>query len=154
VFITCGSQYSASKKLTGSTALLTVFRSHVRSCGHTSRSYRRCKCPIHLEGSLAGEKIRKALDLTSWEAAQELVRMWEAEGKVQPEKKRIAIREAVQRYLEDAAARHLKEGTLRRLKVILYDRLLSYSDEKGLRYPEELSRDELRRFNLALCGAD
>jgi site-specific recombinase XerC len=100
----------------------------------------------HVEGSLAGEKIRKALDLTSWEAAQELVRMWEAEGKVQPENKRIAIRVAVQRYLEDAAARHLKEGTLRRLKVLLYDRLLSYSDAKGLRYPEELSLDELRRF--------
>ncbi len=47
--------------------MLTIFRRHVKGCSHRSRRYRRCACPIHVEGSLAGEPIRKALDLSSWE---------------------------------------------------------------------------------------
>ena len=41
-----------------------------RSSGSaTSSRYRRCICPIHVYGTLGGEKIRRALDLNSWEAA-------------------------------------------------------------------------------------
>ena len=43
--IACGSLYSNH--------MLTLFRRHLKSCPHTSRDYRRCKCPIHIEGSLA-----------------------------------------------------------------------------------------------------
>jgi hypothetical protein len=57
--------------------VLTVYRRHLAKCPHRSRRERRCKCPLHVEGTLRGEIIRKALDLTSWEAAQDRVRDWE-----------------------------------------------------------------------------
>jgi len=62
--------------------MLTIFRRHLKTCPHTSRKDRRCRCPIHVEGTLAGEPVRKALDLTSWEAAQTFVREWEATGRI------------------------------------------------------------------------
>lgn len=54
--------------------MLTIFRRHSTNCPHKPRSYRRCSCPIQVEGSLGGETIRKGLDLTSWEAAAKLIR--------------------------------------------------------------------------------
>ena len=52
---------------------LRLIRRHLKDCPHTSTRYRRCKCPIHVYGTLAGERIRKALDQTSWDAASELI---------------------------------------------------------------------------------
>jgi len=63
---------------------------------------------------LAEERIRKALDLTSWEAAQDLVRGWEAQGRiVKSPKIEVTIDDGVRKFLEDAKARHLSEATLR-----------------------------------------
>jgi hypothetical protein len=46
----------------------------------TARGNRNCrlKCPIHVEGSLGGEEIRKGIDLTSWEAGSNLITQWNA----------------------------------------------------------------------------
>lgn len=46
--------------------------------------------PIAAEGVLHGRRIRKSLDLLSWEAAQKLVRDWEAN----PLSAAVMIREA------------------------------------------------------------
>lgn len=29
--------------------MLTIFRRHLKSCPQTSRDYRKCKCPLHVE---------------------------------------------------------------------------------------------------------
>jgi hypothetical protein len=52
--------------------MLTIFRRHLSSCKHSSkgRKYRSCPCPISVEGTLRGERIRKSLDLRNWEAAR------------------------------------------------------------------------------------
>jgi integrase/recombinase XerD len=97
--------------------MLTIFRRHLTTCPHTSRKDRRCRCPLHVEGTLAGEPIRKALDLTSWDAAQTLVREWEAKGQIG--RPRVTVAEAVEKFLADARARLLKEET-----VLLYQRFL------------------------------
>jgi integrase/recombinase XerD len=97
--------------------MLTIFRRHLKTCPHTSRKDRRCRCPLHVEGTLAGEPIRKALDLTTWDAAQALVREWEANGRLA--RPRITVAEAVEKFLADARARLLKEET-----VLLYQRFL------------------------------
>ncbi len=47
-----------------------------------SRHYRRCQCPVWVQGTLRGETIREALDLTSWEAATNVVREWETKGRL------------------------------------------------------------------------
>src|SRR5438552_19203572 len=82
--------------------MLTIYRRHLKSCPQTSRNYRRCHCPIHVEGTLAGEPVRKALDLTSWEAAQTLVREWEATGRITRAIPSVA--EALEKFLADARA--------------------------------------------------
>ncbi len=62
--------------------MLRIYRRHRLVCGHRSERYRRCQCPIHVEGSLDGEQVRKSLDLNSWEAASDLVAKWNASGQV------------------------------------------------------------------------
>ena len=57
---------------------LRLIRRHVTDCRHTSTRYRHCQCPIHVYGTLGGEKIRKALDQASWEAATDLINAWTA----------------------------------------------------------------------------
>jgi hypothetical protein len=42
--------------------MLTLFRRHIKACPHKSRRFRRCACPIQAEGTLGGEKIRRAMD--------------------------------------------------------------------------------------------
>jgi len=83
--------------------MLTIFRRHLKSCPHTSRS--RCRCPLHVEGTLAGEPIRKALDLSSWEAAQNLVREWEATGRItrQPSPSQTPLKNTSRTLVRDSA---------------------------------------------------
>ena len=94
--------------------MLILFRRHLRSCPHNSRSYRRCKCPIQVEGSLAGQKIRKSLDLTNWEAAQNRVREWEVKGEIRVnrlgEGELPTVERALGLFMEDSRARHLAES--------------------------------------------
>ena len=35
--------------------MLRLYRRHRVSCGQTSERYRRCACPVYVEGTLAGE---------------------------------------------------------------------------------------------------
>ena len=66
--------------------MLTIYRRHLLSCQQTSVTYRRCKCPIHVRGTLNRQKIRRqSLDLINWEKAQEKVRQWEAQGYIDRE---------------------------------------------------------------------
>ena len=62
--------------------MLRIYRRHRKDCQHASERYRRCSCPIYVEGSLGAEYVRKALDQTSWEAASDLVARWTASGQI------------------------------------------------------------------------
>lgn len=120
--------------------MLTIFRRHLKSCPHTSRTYRRCQCPVHVGGSLGGETIRRALDLTSWRAASDLIAQWNANGRIgsidiAPPR----IDDAVAKYLEDARARHLADATLAKLATIFEKQFLAWSRDMGLRYLSELT---------------
>jgi hypothetical protein len=78
---------------------LRLIRRHLKECPHSSTRYRRCKCPIHVYGTLAGEKIRKALDQTSWDAATELINAWTTAGEIGVAKLDApTIREAVSKF--------------------------------------------------------
>ena len=61
--------------------MLTVYRRHSSDCEffgkpRNIRGNRNCRghCPLWVQGSLRGEYVRKALNLTSWEATADLVR--------------------------------------------------------------------------------
>jgi hypothetical protein len=83
--------------------VLRLYRRHRVSCPRRSERYRRCACPIYVEGSLAGEHVRRSLDLTSWEAATDLIARWNASGEIGTSRADIpAIREAVSKFVSDA----------------------------------------------------
>lgn len=56
--------------------MLTIYRRHKKSCGHREegRNYRRCRCPIWVDGTLRGKEIRESLRELDWEKAQKSVR--------------------------------------------------------------------------------
>jgi integrase len=95
---------------------------------------------------LAGQKIRKSLDLTSWEAAQNLIREWESAGKIEFAGQAITVQEAVDRYFQDCQARHLKPTTQRKLGVLLKKQLPAYCQQLGIRHLFELETNIVRDF--------
>jgi integrase/recombinase XerD len=99
---------------------LSLYKRHTAQCGQTSRRWRRCSCPVWVQGTLAGEYIRRSLDLTSIEAAEAIVFAWNRAGRIGSEgRKKPTPREAVLKFLADAEARQLSPET-----VLLYRRFL------------------------------
>ena len=67
----------------------------------------------HLERT----EYKTSLDLGSWEAAQKLVRDWEAN----PEGGGITVKERSEKFLADGVARGLSDGMMRKLKLVVRD---------------------------------
>lgn len=129
--------------------MLRLIRRHVKTCPHISSRYRRCNCPIHVYGTLGGEKkIRKALDLTSWEAASDLVRGWEASGQIGVLKTEVPdVKDAVDKFLHDLEhGQQRKSATLQKHKNLLEKRLLPWCAAKGYRLLKQLGVDAVREF--------
>jgi integrase len=127
--------------------MLRIYRRHRTHCPQTSERYRRCSCPIYVEGSLGGETVRKALDQTSCEAASELIASWTASGKVGVVRADIpSISDAVEKFFADAAARQLQPATIKKQKNLLEKRLLPWCERKGFRHLQQLDVDALREF--------
>ena len=151
--------------------MLTIYRRHLSSgfgpekdkpCPHLSkgRQYRRCSCPIWVQGTVAGDTVRKSLDLTNWERATEVVRDMEVAGTVEtPEDDRITVTDAILKFTTDATARNLAASTLKKYRVLLgppsetkRDRsttLTEFCTGKGVRFLRELDADLLREFRAA-----
>jgi hypothetical protein len=126
---------------------LRLIRRHLKDCPHTSTRYRRCRCPIHVYGTLAGEKIRKALDQTSWDAASDLITAWTAAGEIGVVKAEVpTVPEAVGKYIADCEARKLGWEAMRKYRHLLEDRFLPWAEHRGLRTIKQVSVDGLRQF--------
>ena len=127
--------------------MLRIYRRHRAHCPHRSERYRRCSCPIYVEGSLGGETVRKSLDQTSWEAASDLIAAWTASGRIGVIRVDIpSITDAVDKFLEDAKARQLQPATIAKQTNLLEKRLLPWCEDKGLRLLKQLDVDALREF--------
>lgn len=125
--------------------MLSLYRRHLSTCGQKSRRFRRCSCPVWVQGTLGGEEIRKSLDLTSWDAAEKILFAWKEAGQIGAEgKKVVSLREASEKYLRDAATR-LKPST-----VDLYKRgqkhLLAWCDGKKVLTVPDLGIEKLREY--------
>lgn len=98
--------------------MLTIFRRHLRSCKHSKkgRSYRACGCPLPVEGLLEGKMIRRSLDIRSWEAAQKIIRDWEAGGLSKAETP--TVQEAMERFIADLNSRGLSREHLRKAELL------------------------------------
>jgi integrase len=126
---------------------LRLIRRHLKDCPHTSTRYRRCRCPIHVYGTLAGEKIRKALDQTSWDAATDVINAWTAAGEIGTIKADTpTVRDAVRKFLDDCDARKLGWEAMRKYRHFLEDRFIPWTERRGVRNLRQVSVDALREF--------
>ncbi len=130
--------------------MLTIYRRHRKNCKQRTegRGYRRCLCPIWVDGSLNGIEMRKSLRLRDWQRAQELVRQWEAEGQHVEKPKPLTLKEACERFLVDAEARNLREPTLYKYRL-LFRQLQAFATAEGLTWITELDIDWVRRFRAS-----
>jgi integrase/recombinase XerD len=129
--------------------MLTVYRRHLADCAQNTRGrhWKRCSCPIWVQGTLGGETIRRSLNLTSWEAAAERVRGWEASGTIGVVKIEIpTIRDAVRKYMADVEARQLAPESIKKLRHTTEKLLLGYCSAQGFCYLKQLDLDRLREF--------
>lgn len=96
---------------------------------------------------MRGEWVKKSLNLTSWEAASDLVNAWTASGEVGVVKPATpTIKDAVAKFIEDAEARELGWEAMRKYRNLLENRFLSWCDAKGYRLLKQVDVDALRSF--------
>jgi integrase/recombinase XerD len=134
--------------------VLSLYRRHTPDCSYfgkprNAKGSRSCKshCPIWVQGTLRGEPIRRSLDLTSWEAASDLVLGWNASGTLGVVKPDVpTVKEAVEKFFADAVARQLSASTISKQKNVLEKRLLPWCESHGCRLLKNLDVDALRRF--------
>jgi len=128
--------------------MLTIFRRHEKGCEHGSegRRYRRCRCPIHVEGLLGGRHVRQSLGTRDWERAQGVICKWEAEGRIERAGP-VRFEEAAERFLADARARNLVEETVKKYKRLLRH-LKDFAVRSGYQLVRELDVDALSSFRV------
>ena len=129
--------------------MLTIYRRHKKVCPHRTegRKYRRCRCPIWVDGFLGSREVRQSLRLRDWEKAQSLIREWEAEGEetTQNPSGPVTIQAACDQFLQDAEARGLREPTLYKYRL-LFRHLQEFAQDNGLRFIAECDLERLRKF--------
>jgi len=124
--------------------MITLYRRHQKGCEHRGegRKYRRCRCPLWVDGFLGEREIRKALGLRDWTKAQDIVREWELEGEptttdgpgtAEP----ISLEEAWRIFLSDQEARKLHSSTIRKYKL-LRRKMQEFATQRGLRFLFEM----------------
>jgi len=127
--------------------VLQIYPRHYPPCRYKSRRYRRCPCPIWVQGSLAGEWIKKSLGVTSWEAATDLVRGWESAGGIGQQRREIpSVADAIAEFLVDAEARELKPTSIRKYRQFLEKQLLPFAEATGKTRLHHLDVEALRSF--------
>ncbi len=127
--------------------MLTIYRRHKKNCAHKNegRAYRRCKCPIWVDGMLGRTEIRESLKLQNWEKAQEKIREWESKGIPTEQVEAVTVEQACQAFLRDAAARDLRTSTLKKYRA-LFSQLKAFADNQGLLFIKQYDLAILRLF--------
>jgi integrase/recombinase XerD len=129
--------------------MLTIFRRHKKNCGHRNegRRYRRCHCPISVEGFIGERHVRAALKTADWQRASDIVRQWEAEQQIAGRQNPVSIADAAEKFLADTRARNLGEQTISKYDL-LFRRLKDFAERGGYSLLRELDVDALTRFRL------
>jgi integrase/recombinase XerD len=130
--------------------MLTIYRRHTKRCEHRleGRTYRRCRCPIWIDGMIGGKEIRQGLNTRDWQRANDTLQKWEAQNEaVQelPAQEPMTVSLAWIRFIADAKARGLREPTIRKYEHLNWQ-LEKYAEGRGLRYLAELDVDALTDF--------
>lgn len=132
--------------------MLSVYTRHHPDCAKKDDStYRRCRCPKWLDGTLPGRtgRFRTSAKTKSWEQAELLARKYEnsaLSGEDLKPAKMPTVKEAVGIFLADAEARGLAPATLQKLRGIFQVQLLGFAEESGITFLREFNPRNLTEW--------
>jgi integrase/recombinase XerD len=146
--------------------MLQTYRRHVKSCrfwtGKSTNGNRRdhnCRCPVWVDGYLAGKRVNKTLGLRDWTRGNEIIRDWEIAGSMQEEARAgTPVGEACDAFMADAGGQRLSESSLKKYRVLLINQhgpeerkkfspsLLQFCGEAGLLFTTQITLPQLTRF--------
>ena len=134
--------------------MLSVYSRHYPPCSSTDINYRRCRCPKWVNGVVGpeGPFIRRSAKTRSWEKAEEFKRQLEGglaakqtgglERTVsKPEK--MAVKDAITRFLNSKRNENLAESTLDKLKTIFEKQFLSWASASRFKYLDDITAADL-----------
>src|SRR5215469_14984070 len=117
--------------------MLTAYRRHKSNCSHRKegRGYRRCQCPIWVDGIFEGAEIRQSLRVQTWDDAERELealkrRLREPSGAADGS---ITLTHAWDEFVADAEARNLREPSLRKYRYLRAD-MERFAGSAGLRF--------------------
>jgi integrase/recombinase XerD len=123
--------------------MLTLWRRHTKRCPSDTRESRKCQCPIWIDWTTQGKRIRKPLGLRDWQVAQQRARGIEADGLLTV-RAPITIKKATEDFEKDAE-KNIRSTTLRQYKN-LFRQLNKFCDSKGYVFLNQLGVVEVREF--------
>jgi integrase/recombinase XerD len=131
--------------------MLTLYRRHLKRCSKADdRYWKRCSCPMWVEGTVQTGYLRKSLRTGSWERAQGLAQQIETadDPKTVPAKPEqpTTIQQAVGEYLADAKARDLAESTLYKLDLFFKKQFLTWAKAEGHTILRDLDLRSMQAF--------
>ncbi|MBB6147311.1 integrase [Silvibacterium bohemicum] len=129
--------------------MLSPYTRHYPPCNQTDISYRRCRCPKWIQGTLPdGRYLRKTAKTRSWEKAETLCRRLEDESDPnKPEARpRAKIADAIKTFRDDEDARGLTDSTLQRSRYFFETQLKEWAKQEGLVYLDQLTPPLLTKF--------
>lgn len=137
--------------------MLSVYTRHHPDCAKKDDStYRRCRCPKWLDGTLPGRhgRFRTSAKTKSWEQAELLARKYEnsaLSGEDLKPAKMPTVKEAVGIFLADAEARGLAPATLQKLRGIFQVQLVGFAEESGVTFLREFNPRNLTEWRQTSC---
>ena len=132
--------------------MLSVYTRHHPECAKKDDStYRRCRCPKWLDGTLPGRsgRFRVSAKTKSWEKAELVARKYEnsaLSGEELKPAKMPTVKEAVGVFLADAEARGLAPATLQKLRGIFQVQLVGFAEESGITFLREFNPRNLTEW--------
>jgi Phage integrase SAM-like domain len=119
--------------------MLKLYRRHLKTCPHKSMTYRRRKCPVWYFGSGEGVRVRKALDTTSWERGEELLR----ELDPQEIAVQVTLKDAGDKFIADCDRRNHVVATVKKYRLLTEELKKFLGEEKNVR---KITVDDLARY--------
>jgi len=105
---------------------------------------RQCCCPIFKEWRVNGTRYRKSMKTGNYQKALAIHRLEERDG-IKQLTTSAGVKDACDKYMQDAQARDLKDPTLYKFRL-LFRQLQEFAEDKGLVFISDLNLDNLRQF--------
>lgn len=137
--------------------MLTLYRRHFlkskrepNGCPkQKDRYWRRCNCPMWVEGTLGSVYHRESLKTRSWERAKEIIEKWEAKPDQRPNRQStVSLSDAGAQYVAHCQAANLSESTIRHRRQLL-DRFTTWCAAHRCHTVDDVNLKLLRQWFAA-----